>query len=120
MALSMKEFYMKNKDVSHVKNISDGYHTFQELYDHQKALTAMIVSLLPRLSWKSKKHNDEENDPMFDGMFIVGIDLPSGTITYHYNLDDWEFFHCKELPYAKKWDGATSDDTVTRLLRSLL
>ena len=120
MALSMKEFYEKNKNVDQVKNISDGWHTFQDLYDHRKALTAMLVSLLPALSWKSKKHDDEENNPMFDGKFIVGIDLSSGTITYHYDLKDWDLFHCKELPHAKKWDGATPEDTVKRLIKSIL
>ena len=120
MALSMDDFYEKNKNVNQVKNISDGWHTFQDLYDHRKALTAMIVSLIPNHSWKSKKHDDEENDPMFDGMFIVGIDLPAGTITYHYDLEDWDLFHCQELPTAKKWDGASPEDTVTRLIESLL
>ncbi len=119
MALSMKEFYDKNKNVENVKNVSDGWHTFQDLYDHRKALTAMVVSLIPNHCWKSKQH-DDPNEPMFDGMFIMGIDLPAGTITYHYDLEDWDLFHCKELDRAPKWDGAKPEDTVTRLLDSLL
>ena len=50
----------------------------------------------------------------------MGIDLPAGTITYHYDLEDWDLFHCKELDRAPKWDGAKPEDTVTRLLDSLL
>ena len=79
----------------------------------------MVVSLIPNHCWKSKQH-DDPNEPMFDGMFIMGIDLPAGTITYHYDLEDWDLFHCKELDRAPKWDGAKPEDTVTRLLDSLL
>ena len=61
MALSMKEFYDKNKNVENVKNVSDGWHTFQDLYDHRKALTAMVVSLIPNHCWKSKQHDDQMN-----------------------------------------------------------
>ncbi len=35
----------------------------------------IICNLLPEISWKSKKHFDEENDPMFNDSFIVGMYL---------------------------------------------
>lgn len=96
--------------------ITDGYHTFGELYGHRCALTAALAQLLP--SWRSKAHHPL-GDPMFEGgYFIVGIDLPTvGTVTYHYKLEDWDKFSgVDELEHAPAWDGATPDDTVTRLL----
>ena len=100
------------------KAISDGYHTIGDLYDHRRALTAVLAAGASTAgdSWRSKAHHPEDG-PMFDGSFIVGIDLPNGTITYHYNLEFWDDFAAvPELEHAKKWDGAGPDETVTRLL----
>ena len=49
------------------------------------------------------------------GWFIVGIDTPEGSFTYHYENKYWDMFKCAELEKGKPWDGHTEDD-VTRLL----
>lgn len=101
------------------EEISDGYHTFGELYDHRRALTAVLAAGAASAgdSWRSKRHHPEDG-PMFEGSFIVGLNLPvHGTITYHYNLEHWDDFAAvPELEHAPKWDGAGPDETVTRLL----
>ena len=105
-------------------DISDGYHTFGDLYDHRRALTAALAvvraSQLAGGAWRSKAHHPDD-DPMFEGgYFIVGIELPTGTITYHYKLEHWDDFALvPELEHAPKWDGATPDQTVDRLLRAV-
>ena len=66
------------------------------------------------LGWKSKKHEDGQFC-FGGGWFIVGIDTPNGSYTYHYEMGYWDLFDCKELPRAKHWDGHTDED-VTRLL----
>lgn len=97
--------------------ISDGYHTFGELYDHRRALTAALCRALSQWSWRSKQHHPDD-DPMFEGgYFIVGITLPTGTITYHYKLSHWEDFSgVREIEHAYKWDGALPPQTIDRLL----
>lgn len=105
------------------EEISDGCHTFGELYDHRRALTAVLAvvmtSALPGSAWRSKQHHPDD-DPMFEGgYFIVGLRLATGTITYHYELAHWDDFRCvPELPHAPKWDGATPAATVHRLIRA--
>lgn len=105
--------------MSDTDNITDGFHTFGELYDHRRALTAVLAASAARSghAWRSKAHHPEDS-PMFEGgYFIVGIELPTGTITYHYKLSHWgDFASVPELEHAPKWDGATPADTVTRLL----
>lgn len=106
--------------VDGTSEISDGYHTFGELYDHRRALTAVLAASAASAgdSWRSKAHHPDD-DPMFEGgYFIVGIDLPGvGPITYHYKLKHWDDFAAvPELEHAPKWDGATPADTVTRCL----
>jgi hypothetical protein len=101
--------------------ISDGFHTFSELYDHRRALTAVLAAAAAEAgdSWRSKQHHPDDS-PMFEGgYFIVGIKLPAGTITYHYKLKHWDDFAVvPELEHAPKWDGATPGDSVTRLLET--
>lgn len=92
--------------------ISDGYHTFNELYDHRTMLLAVICNNNPSISWKSNKHSD---DRMYQGMFIVGIDTPEGQITYHVNLDKWDLFDIYIRERAPEFDGHTSQDVLHRL-----
>jgi len=95
---------------------SDGYHTFNELYHHRAVLFSVIVSMFPDLSWKSKQHHDPENNPMYEGMFIVGINTPKGQATYHYDIDQyWNMFKCKELEQAPEYDGHTPDEAIKRI-----
>ena len=98
-------------------SVSDGYHTFDELYHQRAILFATIVNDHPDISWKSLKH--EDGSYCFDkngDWFIVGIDTPEGSYTYHYETDKyWNIFKCQTIPVAKNWDGHTEKD-VTRLL----
>lgn len=96
--------------------VSDGYHTFNQLYHQRAVLFATIVNQNKDLAWKSFKHSD--GNYCFDKngeWFIVGIDTPEGSYTYHYSKEYWNMFNCKELEFAKEWDGHTEND-VTRLL----
>lgn len=92
--------------------ISDGYHTFDELYHHRAILFAMICNQNDVVAWKSKKHND---GTMYDGMFIVGIESPFGQITYHYNLEYWDLYKVEEKEFAPEWDGSTPKDCIDRM-----
>lgn len=93
-------------------DISDGYHTFYELYMHRAHLFAALVGAYPEQSWKSKKHAD---GTMYDDMFIVGMMTPRGMITYHQEMRDWKLFRCKELEFAPEHDGHSPDDVLYRL-----
>jgi len=97
-----------------IGEMSDGYHTFNGLYYQRMVLFAALVKAYKDKAWQSLRHEDGEL--CFDGgWFIVGIDTPEGSYTYHYEDKDWNRFDCVELPVAKHWDGHTEED-VTRLL----
>ena len=98
------------------KEISDGHHTFGELYRHRIILFCTLCNLFPDISWKSRKHFDEENDPMFEGDFIAGINTPSGVASYHIKLKYWDFFHIPEIERAPQYDFYSSDDVLERVL----
>lgn len=98
-----------------IGDLSDGYHTFNELYHHRAILFSVICNEHPDISWKSKLHHD---GTMFDGMFIVGINTPEGQATYHYDIDPyWDMFRVPELSQAPKWDGHTPAQAIERIGR---
>ena len=95
------------------EKMSDGYHTFADLYEQRLILSAALAKNNPH-AWKSKRHEDG-SVPFGGGWFIMGFDTGEGCYTYHYELKDWDLFQCKELNKGKPWDGHTSKD-VRRLL----
>lgn len=94
-------------------DLSDGYHTFNELYHHRAILFMVVCKCFKQLAWKSKLHSD---GTMFENMFIVGINTPDGQATYHYDIDPyWGLFDVKELDIAPEFDGHTPNDAINRI-----
>ena len=94
-----------------IGEVSDGYHTFNELYKHRCQLFSIICNMHQNISWKSWLHSD---GTMFDDYFIVGITTPQGDYTYHYHKTEWSRFNVKEIERAPEWDGHTAAD-ISRL-----
>lgn len=122
---------------------SDGYHTFDELYEHRTGLLAALcncfaqhlidvfdlhgvaanyaelVQELSRWVFKSRHHHDGE---MYDGFFIVGINCktlsgPDRWATWHCEDKWWDRFNIPELDKAPEWDGHTPEEALDRLVR---
>lgn len=98
-------------DLDYKGNITDGSHTFDELYYHRMVLFSIICNINSNMAWKSKLHSD---GTMFENYFIVGITTKEGDYSYHYKLEDWDRFKVKELDKAPEWDGHKPSD-ITRL-----
>ena len=100
-------------------SISDGYHTFDELYEFRMVYNAALFN-----EWyeqnkyethKSKKHYDGE-ECFGGGWFIVVAILPTGQISNHYELKHWDLFKIEEVDKAKyPFDGHTPQDVIKRL-----
>ena len=104
----------KEIDVLHfcTGQISDGYHTFDDLYEHRCILYSVICNQNKDKAWKSKLHSD---GTMYDDMFIVGLETPAGMTSYHYSMKYWDLFKVKEISNAPEWDGYTPEDVLQRL-----
>lgn len=99
--------------------ISDGYHTFGELYDHRIELWILVCSIMEKISvsyhtWRTKKHSDGEE---IEGWFVLGMNMKAGQqITYHLPMDRWnDCAFANEIHMAPEFDGHTADDVLTRL-----
>jgi hypothetical protein len=110
---------MKKTKILNTKEVSDTHHTFGDLYIQRLYLVSIICAQNKDIAWKSKKHFDEENDPMFNGDFVVGLNTPAGPASYHFKLEFWDLFDVKEIPNAPKYDGYTSFEALERL-RSII
>jgi len=97
--------------------VSDGCHTFNELYDHRCLLFISLCNALDdmHIAWKSKKHEDGS---IWDGWFIAGIylgDNDDSLITYHLPDKYWDLLYVDEYATAPRWDGHTPSDVLNRL-----
>lgn len=93
---------------------SDGYHTFNELYDFRREYNAALVNSGVWKAHKSYRHHSGELC-FGGGWFIVMIETPFGQISNHYENKYWDEFHCEEKEFADEWDGHTEKDVVERL-----
>lgn len=105
----------KDAEEIRTKDISDGYHTFGQLYHDRAVLFAIICNTYKDNAWKSKQHHDGTMFGEPNEMFIVGVDTSQGQYTYHYHTDKyWDMYDVKEVEHAPKWDGHTFED-INRL-----
>lgn len=94
--------------------VSDGYHTFNELYAHRVRIFGALMHAYPGLAWWSRKHSDGEE---WEGWIIAGITTPEGEATYHLPVEEIERLpEGTEVEFGKEWDGHTPDDVLDRLL----
>jgi hypothetical protein len=112
---------MSTTNVTINGSTSDGYHTFDELYDHRITLWIALCRKIREANkvsdvWRSRVHSDGSS---FDGWFVLGTGYARGEqITYHLPLSRWnetDFAH--ELDHAPPFDGHTSADLLARIAR---
>lgn len=110
-----EELEASNEILADIGDFSDGYHTFNGLYDHRCALFVALMVSCPAISWRSRLHADGTG---WGGWCVGGMDLPTGTITYHLPDSDWHLLDdsgVRTLERAPEWGGHTSADVVTRI-----
>jgi hypothetical protein len=91
--------------------VSDGYHTFDELYEHRCLLWALVCNV-DGSGFKTRKNDKGEEWP---GWFIAGIDTDYGQITYHLPDRLWDLLTVPEFERNVGYDGHTAQDTLGRL-----
>lgn len=112
--------------------ISDGYHTFNELYEHRITLFIALCRKIQdfkyhgdsrnqfgdeKIVWRSKRHSDGEICFGTGTQYILGIGKEAGNqITYHIPIERWEETEFAEiLDKAPVFDGHAPVDVLERL-----
>ena len=106
----------------HRGGLSDGYHSFDELYDHRCILFISLVNLCQEMNdrrssryeiFKCVEHHDSSR---LDGWFLCVIKSHVGQISYHLPDKYWDLLRCPAyLRSPIPFDGHTSDDVLQRL-----
>lgn len=109
----------------------DGFHTFDELYNHRITLYIALCKMASRWQtdgdnteiikkypvWRSWRHSDGELCFGTGTQFVLGIGkMKSKQITYHipsYRWDEASF--AETLDKAPEWDSHSSDDVLERI-----
>ena len=124
-------------------SVSDGYHTFNELYQFRKIYNALLFNEWAKQTTEIKEWAKDEQGRLYakvvstkykydvhkslrhhngelcfgGGWFVVVAILPSGQITNHYKVEDWSKF---KIPTVEKalypFDNHTTNDVINRLL----
>lgn len=95
--------------------VSDGYHTFDELYEHRCLLFAALCGWVGG-AFKTRRNDKGEEWP---GWFIAGFNSPMGQVTYHLPDSLWDLTQADEVAQNDGYDGYTATDVAARL-RALL
>lgn len=115
----MKKLKLDLKSIENEVEISDGYHTFDELYDHRITLYIALCKFVNSSEgaypvWRSKVHSDGSK---YEGWFLLGIEKTKGSqMTYHIPLERWgETDFAETLEIAPEFDGHTPQDVLERI-----
>lgn len=123
--------------VDSIEELSDGTHTFNELYEYRMLYNAAFFNGMvsynkveadeknkSSLSYtstsvrydvhKSKRHSDGE-ECFGGGWFVVMAELPTGQISNHYEMKYWDLFKIPKKEKANVWDGHTPQQAAERL-----
>ena len=103
----MKTFKIVNND------ISDGYHTFDELYNHRVILYLALI--------KNTNYPCFIKEDHYPGWDAVYLELPTGQISYHlpFQYRDVLIGRANKVGEEYLWDGHTSEVVLSRINQTL-
>ena len=118
-------------EVGSYRQVSDGYHTIAELYDHRVTLWIALCKMksekrrvdgeledafledYDKSVWRSLLHSDGSR---FDDWFLLGIfSEPGKMMTYHVPISRWNETDFAVTLEKGHFDGHTSADVLERL-----
>lgn len=109
-----------------ISSLSDGYHSFGELYDYRMVYNSLVANMivegkdLPH-AFANKSYMHSDGKLCFGGgWFVVNIRTPDGWVSNHYKAFYWDLFKIPQVMYAPDWDGHTPEQAYERLRKFAL
>lgn len=117
-AFAISDTQFKTYYTESMGDVSDGFHSFNELYDHRIELFIQLCKKIDEKQhgrvFRTRVHS---NGAVWPGWFMLGIDREAGKqISYHLPDSRWDevdFAFDEEI--APEWDGHTPADVLIRL-----
>lgn len=111
------------EDYFDIGEMTDGYHSFNELYEYRLLYNAALFNEFARQGLykvhKSKLHSDGEIPFGNPNWFIVMAELPTGQISNHYEMKYWNLFKIPEQERSNPYDGHSPVDVAERMMNYL-
>jgi hypothetical protein len=100
-------------------DVSDGYHTFGELYEHRCLLYISMCAFVnyinkDEIGYIYKTRRNKEGIT-WKGWFLLTLNTSFGQISYHIPDKYWNMCNFKEKEFNESYDGHTSQDVIDRL-----
>lgn len=92
--------------------VSDGYHTFNQLYEHRHVLFLHLVLANKADAFKTWRDKGGET---WEGWFILGLNTEYGQVTYHMPERYWNRAEVAAVEQNTDYDGHDSVDVLHRL-----
>jgi hypothetical protein len=105
----MKKYTIEIDDAGKA-SCSDGYHTFDELYEHRCLLFINLCLACEALAPGSAYWR-----PHYEGWPLLGLETVHGQLTYHVPERLLPLFSSRIKEGGPAWDGHTSADVLARL-----
>ena len=104
---------MSDDEAQDMGNVSDGYHTFNELYEHRHVLFLIVMAY----AYMAGDKTWVDIDSGTPDWFLAGIDTRAGQISYHLpaRLFPLAVRAIKPGYQRQPYDGYTTDDVLHRL-----
>lgn len=113
--MSIEQINKKIKELGNADLVSDGYHTFKELYSHRCVLFVALCSSHRDYCYWTYKNSDGSE---WDNWFLLVLNHPvAGQISYHLPTNLLKniktVIEYKDI--CDDYDGHTSTDVIKRL-----
>lgn len=95
-----------------IELLSDGNRTFRDLYHERMILFAALCNHNEEKAWKAKLRVDGK---VVENYFVAGVETSLGNIEYPFHMENWGYFHVKQIVRVPEWGEYTADD-VAKLL----
>lgn len=97
-------------------NISDGFHTFQDLYDFQHILFINLMTQYRKYAWKSLAVTNMQREDFFWGC----IDIPNvGTVAVRIPVEYWDKIAAdiSTIQYGVKYSDCINKEVLMKLCK---
>lgn len=114
--MDTKEINKEICKLDNAQNISDGYHTFKELYEHRHLLYLALCANYKDYCYWTYKNSDGSS---YNNYFLLVLKHPEiDQISYHLPIEllDYIEFDIKYKDICDDYDGHNSEDVIDRLL----
>lgn len=105
----------KEKGISPKELTIYDQEVFKSEYERRITVLKLLCNKYSDICFKTKKHFDEENDPMFDGNFMIVINTPLGCTTYHLKIEYFDEFDIPEIEHGPKYENYTTQEALYRI-----